>query len=54
MSGTKTYKEHLQYSEKERTVKNIAFDPRHPRHLRQHFMDRRQNFESGQNFMSPR
>ena len=51
MSETNTYKEHLQYNEKELNVKNIVFDPRQlfetcqnftvPHYLRQNFMEPR-------------
>ena len=59
MSGANTNKEHLQYNEKSRNVKNIVFDPRqlfdpcksfmdlrHPRYPRQHF-------DPNQNIMDP-
>ena len=56
MPGINAYKEHLQYIEKERNVKNIdlylhqLFDPcqkfMNPRHPRQ-------NFDPRQNFMDP-
>ena len=41
MSRTNTYKDHLQYSEKERNVKNFVFDTHHYFDLCQSFMDSR-------------
>ena len=60
MSGMNTYKEHLQYNEKERNVKNVVFDPRQLFDRCQNFVDSRhpchprQNFDGRESFMDPR
>ena len=45
---------HLQYNEKERTVENIAFDPRQPFNPCQNFMDPRHLRHLRRIFSTPR